>query len=307
MVNKTHIEKNGRKTQKLIESRNPFKIFHQNIRGLKSKVDELTIALLSDHPHIMCLTEHHLKNYEINNLPIDHFKLGSKYCRQESKDGGVCIFVHNELEFSSISLDKYCKEKDIEVCAVRINIIQIQLFILTVYKSPSGNFSNFLKNLDNILNTWYNNKTIFVICGDANMNYLENGKKRQQLDALLQTYNIIGTVWFPTRKINGSSTAIDNIFITKTTNHTISPHINRLSDHDAQILEIENTIVKKLSNNIFIRRDINDQSIQTFNLLLSYENWEEVFMEDESNVSFNKFLNIYLRVFQGCFTKKKMQ
>jgi len=176
-----------------------------------------------------------------------------------------------------------------------------------VYRSPSGNFSNFLKNLDNILNTWYNNKTIFVICGDTNINYLENGKKRQQLDALLQTYNIIGTVWFPTRKINGSSTAIDNIFITKTTNHTISPHINRLSDHDAQILEIENTIVKKLSNNIFIRRDINDQSIQTFNLLLSYENWEEVFMEDESNVSFNKFLNIYLRVFQGCFTKKKMQ
>jgi len=173
-----------------------------------------------------------------------------------------------------------------------------------VYKSPSGNFSNFLKNLDNILNTWYNNKTIFVICGDANMNYLENGKKRQQLDPLLQTYNIKGTVWFPARKINGSSTAIDNIFITKTTNHTISLHINGLSDHDAQILEIENTIVKKLSNNIFIRRDINDQSIQTFNLLLSYENWEEVFMEDDANISFNKFLNIYLRIFQACFTKK---
>jgi len=27
-------------------------------------------------------------------------------------------------------------------------------------------------------------------------------------------------------------------------------------------------------------------------------------MEDDANVSFNKFLNIYLRVFQACFTKK---
>jgi exonuclease III len=97
-------------------------------------------------------------------------------------------------------LDKYCREKDIEVCAVRINITPKQLFILTVYRSPSGNFTKFLKNLNSVLNTWYNNKIIFIICGDININYLENCKKRQQLDALLQTYNLIGTVSFATRK-----------------------------------------------------------------------------------------------------------
>jgi hypothetical protein len=107
-------------TQKnLTNSRILFKIFHQNIRSLKSKVDELSSARFSDYPHIMCLTEHHLKGYEINNLPIDHFKLGSKYCGHEFKNGGVSIFVHKELEFFSISLDKYCKEKDTEVCAVK--------------------------------------------------------------------------------------------------------------------------------------------------------------------------------------------
>ena len=57
-----------------------------------------------------------------------------------------------------------------------------------------------MKNLDSVLNTWYSNKTEFVICGDININYLENCKKRQQLDVLLQTYNLIGTVSFPTRK-----------------------------------------------------------------------------------------------------------
>jgi hypothetical protein len=73
-----------------------------------------------------------------------------------------------------ISLDKYCKEKDIEVCAVRLNIIPIKLIILAIYRSPLGNFTNFLKDLDSILNTWYSNKTEFVICGDININYLEN-------------------------------------------------------------------------------------------------------------------------------------
>jgi hypothetical protein len=89
MINKTYIEKNYINTKKLTNSRKLFKIFHQNIRGLKSKVDDLSNAPFPDYPHIMCLTEHHLKDYEINNLPIDHFKLGYKYCRHEFKNGGV--------------------------------------------------------------------------------------------------------------------------------------------------------------------------------------------------------------------------
>jgi len=105
--------------------------------------------------HIMCLTKHHLKDHETDNLPIDHFKLGSKFCRHELKNGGVCIFIHEDLEFFSISLDKYCKEKDIEVCVVKLNITPIKLIILAIYRSPLGNFMNFLKNLDSVLNTWY--------------------------------------------------------------------------------------------------------------------------------------------------------
>jgi len=182
----------------------------------------------------------------------------------------VCIFIHEDLEFFSISLDKYCKEKDIEVCAVKLNITPIQLIILTIYRSPSGNFTNFFKNLDSVLNTCYSNKTVFVICGDININYLENCRKRQQLDALLQTYNLIGTVSFPTRKTNASSSAIDNIFITRSKNYTISPHINGLSDHESQIIVIENTALTKQRNNINTMRDINDQSILEFQLLLSH-------------------------------------
>ena len=80
-------------TKKLTNSKNLFKIFQQNIRGLRSKVDELSNSLFPDYPNIICLTEHHLKDYEIDNLPIDRFKLGSKFCRHEFKNlGGVGYF-----------------------------------------------------------------------------------------------------------------------------------------------------------------------------------------------------------------------
>jgi len=157
----------------------------------------------------------------------------------------VCIFVHEDLDFFSVSLDKYCKERDIEVCALRLKITPLQLIILAIYRSPSGNFTNFLKNLDSILNIWYSNKIEIVICGDINIKYLENCKKRQQLDAQLQTYNLIGTVSFPMCKSKASTTAINNIFITRTKHYIINPDINGLSDHEAQIIMIENIVLTK--------------------------------------------------------------
>jgi hypothetical protein len=81
MVNKAYSLKTDINKNKLTKSKNLFKIFHQNIRGLKSKVDELSNSLFPDYPHIMCLIKHHMKDYEIDNLPTDHFKLGSKFCR----------------------------------------------------------------------------------------------------------------------------------------------------------------------------------------------------------------------------------
>jgi len=81
---------------------------------------------------------------------------------------------------------------------------------------------------------------------------------------LLQSYNLIGTVSFPTRKTNASIIAIDNIFITRTKNYSIHPHINGLSDHELQLIVIEDTVVTKQRNNVTTQRDINDQSILEF-------------------------------------------
>jgi len=77
------------------------------------------------------------------------------------------------------------------------------------------------------------------------------------------------------------NTATDNIFITRTKNYIINPHINGLSDHKAQII---NTVLTNQTNKITTKRDINDQSILEFQLLLSHENWEDIFMEDDANI-----------------------
>ena len=93
----------GNKEPKINNTRTVnLRIFHQNIRGLRNKIKELTIHLSSHVPHILCFTEHHLKESEINNTCINYYNLGASYCINSCKLGGVGIFVHNTLSYTSV-------------------------------------------------------------------------------------------------------------------------------------------------------------------------------------------------------------
>jgi hypothetical protein len=128
-----------------------FNIFHQNIRGLKHKYNEL-LCHLEDHvPHVLCFTEHHLDCDEIPHIHIDNYTLGAFYCRRHFKMGGTCIYVHNNQSAINIDLDKFCNDKDIEACAVSVNKANFEICILTIYRSPSGNYDKFLDKLELIL------------------------------------------------------------------------------------------------------------------------------------------------------------
>jgi len=140
------------------------------------------LSLLTEAPHLICLTEHHLKNYEIDATPIFNYKLGAKYCRKKLKTGGVCIYIQEALKFINISLQKHCKEQDIEITAVQLKLNKKNVIILCVYRAPSGDFDYFLNKLDYILNSLHNYKTEFIICGDININYLGTNNKKKRLD-----------------------------------------------------------------------------------------------------------------------------
>ena len=83
-----------------------------------------------------------------------------------------------------------------------------------IYRSPSGNFIFFLKQLELVLNKLYKVTTNTVLCGDFNVNFLENSS-RVLLESLLASFSLEGTIKFSTRNLDPSYTLIDNIFIDK--------------------------------------------------------------------------------------------
>jgi hypothetical protein len=174
-------------------SKNDLAIFHQNSRGLSNnKLDELSVFLSTHPPHI-CMTEHHLRVNESKR------NLGANFCRNTFKNGGVCIFTHETIQFSNINLSKFCKEKDLEMCAVKLRLLSCEICIITIYISPTRDFQYFIDNLKKILSMVYSNTIEIIICGNININYLIDSTHKQLLDSLLTSYGLCSTVQFPTK------------------------------------------------------------------------------------------------------------
>ena len=89
----------------------------------------------------------------------------------------TCIKTKN-IKFSNINLQKYCKEQDLEIAAVKLKFPPKNVIAFCVYWAPTGDLDYFLKQLDIILNSLHNPKTEFILCGDLNINYTGTKTKR---------------------------------------------------------------------------------------------------------------------------------
>jgi hypothetical protein len=235
-------------------------------------------------------------------INLNHYVLGAQFSRHTYKQGGVSIFVSRGVQYQPIELNNFNKEKDLEVCALKVDLQQTNLIIICIYRSPNGDYKYFLKQLEAILVKLCKGSTKLILCGDFNINHFELNSRRNLLQSLLASFNLFSTITFPTRVTNNSSTLIDNIYM-DITNYKFSvyPLINGISDHDAQVIELANMYNEKPKNHYSFTRKIDCDTSRSFTEDLSYENWEEIFLDDDVNKIFNKFLDTYIKIFNANF------
>jgi hypothetical protein len=210
------------------------------------------------------------------------------------------------LKFSPTDLYKYSKEKDIEIIGVKLQVNSIIVYIITIYRSPSGNFNYFLQILDKILQYINSHNVHITICGDINVNYLIENNQRRKLDNMLLIHNLTSVITFPTRIADASALAVDNIFLdtSRYEDYFVYPLKNNLSDHDGQIVKVKIEF-QTITETINIVRKINKYAITDFLYKLSNESWESTFNNYNVDIMFNTFLNTYLRIFNSSFPNIK--
>jgi hypothetical protein len=84
------------------------------------------------------------------------------------------------LKLSNVNLYEFCKEQDLEVCAVKLPSPLGNICILPIYRAPSGKFSYFLNGSDAILKSLHSINLEFIICADINVNYLADNNRNKK-------------------------------------------------------------------------------------------------------------------------------
>jgi hypothetical protein len=80
--------------------------------------------------------------------------------------------IRNEVDFSTIDLNKFCCEKTFEICAVKLNTKMTKKIACCIYRSPSRNLDQFYKLLEEALKSLYQPTLTLLLCGDFNINFL---------------------------------------------------------------------------------------------------------------------------------------
>jgi hypothetical protein len=126
-------------------------------------------------------------------------------------------------------MSKFSIDQHTEASAISLSNSFENMYIVLIYRAPSGNFTIFLKKIRVYSHLFFRNNIKIIRCG-----CLSNNNKKKKMDL----FNLVSTVDFPMRLQNNSATAIDNIFIDVSLqrNYVIYSLCNGLSDHDAQLI-----------------------------------------------------------------------
>ena len=115
-----------------------FKIYYQNIRALKTKIDSLAVTIDNYEPTLICLVETHLSKEEQIQIP------GYKIFRNDgtSNNRGILIAVKKKLK--TIVVDVNRKE---EIGRTLSELLAyVRYFLSNFYFSPNDRPSKTMKN-----------------------------------------------------------------------------------------------------------------------------------------------------------------
>ncbi|CAK1593695.1 unnamed protein product [Parnassius mnemosyne] len=284
---------------------NGLNILHQNIQGIRSKLNQIEVLLTMENIDIMCISETFLKKQDVNFLQIPGYKVADSYCRNESRGG---VYVKNSMDFitlpciNQLSIDKY-----LECCGILLP--ELNYIIVCCYRTPDSSFEIFIKTLHLLLHritvrSRYMTKKV-IIAGDFNINLLENTPKCLLFKNTVLKYNLKLTINEPTRITIKSKTCIDNIITNIKGCSSKVLHLG-LSDHSAQYINVpcNQGYIEKYW---YVHRRNENKYLIIFLKYLSQLSFSEVFSYRDVNQAYNTFISLFKLLYDLCIPVEKVR
>lgn len=177
-----------------------------------------------------------------------------------------------------------------------------------MYRPPSSSIPLFVRDIETLLSVKTGSQ-IDVLVGDININLgADNDNDVNDYISMLNHFGYLSAINSPTRVAGETSSILDHIFIKRNlkTSLEYSSYILKCSitDHYPVMLNInscDNTISPELTQETYTSIKVD---YQTFDNLISRENWTDVLRSGDAEVAADRFVDIVNSIYNGSVTKK---
>ena len=195
-----------------------FNIFFWNARSLYNKLESFRLFVGEHTPDVFCVNETWFKNNMPDSLiSIDNYnsiRQDRNFCNPQGyikRGGGIATYLRKGLDY--LALDNAISNPDIECSLIRINRPCTKaMYIINIYRPPSGNIDNFSTHLTEIITNLENkDKSTIVKGGDFNIDFSKkNSKGVTILKKLSKRFSLEQQIKSTTRPLYGTA-IIDQI------------------------------------------------------------------------------------------------
>jgi len=281
-------------------------LLFSNIQSLQNKTLEIDMVLSGGNYCALCFSEHWLKQENLELIRLSGFSLASAFCRSVAKNGGVAVFVENELlsDIKVIDVSKFCAELHHEFACIIVP--KLSVIMLGVYRSPDGDFTEFTTSLERLILSLdsYRQKYFLVVGGDFNVDFLlVNDPKTEDLKNVLKSLNLYCTNNHPTRL----KACLDNVATDLPMDkYEVNVLSCALSDHDPikfGVYHSDISIIDKPKRQLCVTR-ITPEGLDRFKHDLGQIDWLAQLSVRGVDDNCDKFLSIFRSLFAQCFPSK---
>lgn len=275
-----------------------LKIVHYNVQSFRNSFLDFEVLLNNLEVDCLCLNEHWLLSDELNTIFIKNYKAVSGFCRSTMNHGGVSIYSRDGLSSKSLNLENMSVEKHCEITGIILKKWDMQL--ITVYRTPDGDFNEFLNILTNVFKKLIILKPI-IITGDFNVHFNEKDNRALELCNFFRSFNLTKTVKFNTRE----SRCLDNIFTNIDCSLTASEPVDLTHTSDHMGILFKCNILDQNPQTRIIFRPITDEGLfMLYNKLRDYNFAPVINKNLHIDVKFQLFFDILTQTIDSSFPEK---
>ncbi|KAJ8880828.1 hypothetical protein PR048_017299 [Dryococelus australis] len=283
------------KKEDVYECQIALKIVCLNARSSRNKLDEVEALITTiGNTGIITVSESWINSYEKQYYNIEEYD-SFFACRYDKIGGGTCMFVKSTLWTGAVIDVVEAKHNFLHVQLDGKNVARTKLHIIICYNPSKGNYSIFLKELENVLMKVKNE--CYIVLGDLNIDSLGKTTEFDHYNDLITTYGFTQcNTLFPTRCTHTTSTFLDDVLI-NSNKYTyrisnIGPLDNSISDHSIIVCDANNNPNINTKYNIDHINIVNQRSNINYDALNNYLRCvlQNLTLNDNSNSLYNMLI-----------------